>query len=148
MPMFLRGGNRGWVRRVQAPSGSPGVIVTGLTLANCLITRAAASDSCSFQVQHMLGDKIYVYSFGDRVGDIGIAGLAYFDCRGGGRHGIGSVVDWYKKNKFSKTGRKGSITIAQRNMQGYLVGMRLDSPRTEEGLLEFYLSFIRIPDKR
>lgn len=146
MPTFLSGGNRGRVHKVSTPSGSFGTIVTGMSMANCLITRVIVSQSTSHQFVHTLGNRIYVYVFGDRMGEIGVAGLAYFDCNGGGNHGIGSVIDMYRSKKVSSSGSKGSITIAQKNCQGYLVGMRMDTARAEENLIEFYLQFALVPE--
>jgi len=146
MPTFLSGTNRGWVKKLQPPAGAAGAIVNGVNITGCLLTRAAVAESCNQQFQHTLGNHIYVYSFGDRIGEMGIGGLAFFDCDLGGAHGVGSALAWYRQRRLAGSGEKVSVTLGHQNLEGYLIAFRADTSQPESALLEFFMSFAMIPE--
>jgi hypothetical protein len=148
MPTFLSGSNRGWVRKLLPPAGAVGAIVNGLNITSCLITRVVVAEQANYQFLHTLGNQIYAYVFGDRIGEIGIGGLAYFDCDLGfaQRHGVGEALRWYRNHRISRAGERISITVGGENLEGYCTAFRSETQRTEDALQEFYLSFALIPD--
>lgn len=146
MPTFLTGTNRGWVKKLQSPAGAAGAIVSGVDIMSCMITQATVSEQCNVQVLHTLGQHVFVYVFGDRVGDMGVGGLAYFDCDGQGNHGVGNAIAWYRQNKVSNSGKRVSVTLGGTNFEGYLTSFRATAQRPEDALVEFFLGFKLIPD--
>ena len=149
MPTFLEGSNRGMVKRVLQP-GEHGGIVSGDIpnhLQSCLITRVVASEACNTQFAHMLGNQIYVYVFGDKIGELGIAGLSYFDCDAGHEHGVSKAIQWYRARKVSRRAGQLLVTIGTTSFRGYLTDMRLDTPKPDTNMVEFFLSFKMVPGR-
>jgi hypothetical protein len=150
MPTFLSGSNRGWVRKLLPPAGAVGAIVSGIDINSCLITRVVVAEQTNHQFLHTLGNHIYAYVFGDRIGELGIGGLAYFDCdqRKSHRHGVGDALQWYRNHRLSRAGERISITVGGENLEGFLTGFRAETQQAESALQEFYLTFALIPDSR
>ena len=76
-----------------------------------IITRCMLSSACNAQFLHTLGGDIYVYTFGDRIGQFAVSGLAFSNsCAGSGGPGIGSVLQYYNNNRVAK--RESPLTTS------------------------------------
>jgi hypothetical protein len=151
--------NRGRVQ-VLDPLGSktaPGSILHapkdwgGFNKFKAIFTDVAIGESGNYQFQHMLGDHIYVYVFGDRIGTLGLSGLAFFDnCSGekpNGRIGISHVIEYYRKLKLSAEAEVLQVTIDPDTVfRCFLLAMRGQVVQAANRIFQFQLQFALIPE--
>src|SRR5271165_5385492 len=82
-----------------------------------IITRFTFSQAVNAQFLHTLGNAIYIYTFGDRIGQVTISGLSFAnDCNGNGistsgAHGAVNMIQWYQTNRLSNRGSPVRILI-------------------------------------
>jgi hypothetical protein len=104
----------------------------------------------NYQFLHTVNDFIYVYAFGDRVGELLISGIGFVKaCPGADSAKLCTVFDFYQNNKISK---KGDLTVSIGDCQdatffAFLTGMRLEmqDPTTLVG--QWSLRFSIVPKK-
>jgi len=78
-----------------------------------IITRVTVSHQGNFQFLHTLGNDVYIYVFGDRIGAITISGLslaADCDAVDDPSHGFERALDWYAANRLAS--KQGPVRIA------------------------------------
>jgi hypothetical protein len=104
----------------------------------------------NYQFLHTVNDFIYVYAFGDRVGELTVSGFGFVKpCPGADSAKICNVYDFYQKNRIKENG-KMSVTIgdcANSTFWAFLTGMRLElqDPQTLVG--QWSLRFNIVPKK-
>lgn len=102
----------------------------------------------NYQFLHTVNDFIYVYAFGDRVGELLISGMGFVKaCPGADSAKLCSVFEFYQTNKISK---KGDLTVTlgdcpDATFFAFLTGMRLElqDPTTQIG--QWSLRFSIVP---
>jgi len=113
-----------------------------------IVTSVAVASQGNFQFLHSLGGNIYVYVFGDRVGEAVISGLA-FDrpCDNSDKMtGVEHVMQYYVDNRIAQRRTPLKLTIgAQRAIVGYLVSFSAKVADPKDGIYEFSLSFMVPP---
>ena len=78
----------------------------------------AVAQQANFQFLHTLGSDVYVYVFGDRIGQLSLSGVAFASGCGNavtpvsgqpfaGDHGLVGMNDWYKDNRISRRRERG-----------------------------------------
>lgn len=144
MPTFLKGETRGLVKRIAGPPGVPGGLVSGINIEHCLITRVTASQRTNQQFVHTLGNRVYLYVFGDRMGEMGVGGLALRDCEADG-HGFQNAAAWYAERRVSRNPELVFVTVGEQNFEGFLTGFNMDTSNGDSNLLEFFLTFALLP---
>jgi hypothetical protein len=102
----------------------------GLHEMKAIFTGVRIGSATNHQFQHTLGNRIYLNVFGDRITQLSLSGIAFYDncgdapgfvARGLGRafHGINRhlqigmsrVVEWYQANKLSNRPDPITVTI-------------------------------------
>lgn len=114
-----------------------------------VITELAIQQQGNYQFLHSLQDLIYVYVFGERIGEIRIAGLSFAGtCAGGvaspGMTGIEHILQYYDQSRISATGQPYQIVIGatgQGRARGFLVDINVHVDRPEARLARFGLRF-------
>ena len=98
------------------------------------VTGFALEQNGNFQFLHTLNDFIYVYSFGDRIGELVVSGIGFAKpCSQANDGKICSVLDFYNKNKMSRVGDLSvSLGDCAPPFFAFLTGMRMElqDPRT------------------
>ena len=116
---------------------------------SAIITRVGTEEHGNYQFLHTLGDHIYLYVFGDRIGQMVLGGLAApSTCQYGGGilHGIEYVNAWYALNKISSRLNVVYVLLGQRTViPGYVVGLRPQLWRPEEMIMQFSIDFAILP---
>lgn len=157
--------NRGRVTTFSPPGASPGSLV-GLTsppgrqggaeipwggFANfkALITDINIVEQTNHQFLHTLGGNIYIYSFGDRIGTLGVGGLAFYDnCSDDQRPGIAHVLEYFRTVKLTEREAPMKLTIAPDTvLQGYLYRFRGQVTAVEQRLFQWHLDMALVPDR-
>lgn len=127
-------------------------IEPGITFADqtCIINRLQIAQGANYQFLHTLGNKIFVYAFGDRIGRIAIGGLAFFqkcDGDGGGQTGIESMLRYYRANKLSVRQEPILITVGRETtLQGFLTDSSADIANPETNIFNFTLNMALVPE--
>lgn len=157
---------------VLAP-GQPGVVIaiadagvqTVLPLVNfdggavsfqqrkSIITRIAVSQATSDQFVHAVGGTIYVYSFGDRIGQMILSGICFAvgcDDSGDNEHGGQKMMQYYHQNKLSV--RRDPVTMLLGNgkdaIKGFIRGFDLDTMDHTQRLLQYTLTLAVLPEQK
>lgn len=152
--------NRGRVQVLDRPGTglSPGSIVQvpgwgGFFGFKAIFTNIEIAEQGNYQFLHTLGNHIYVYVFGDRIGTFGLSGLAFYDnCVGAapfGRIGIINVINYYRQQRLAVNPSPVLITInPDAVFRCFLVGMRGRVMNPNLRMFQFQLSFALIPDEQ
>lgn len=119
-----------------------------------IITRVALNQQCNFQMTHTMGNEIYVYVFGDRVGHLQISGLSMaHDCDGGGQnvrqanHGFELVLDWYRRYRLTSRRSPVQLTIGSATtFQAFVAGVTGDVVDPGSRLMQYDLQLVLLPD--
>ena len=99
----------GRVKVVNAGEALPGrVSVRGFSPQAALISGLRTAQSTNQQFQPSLSDAIYLYVFGDLMGDLQVSGKAMASCSSGPAHGIDDVFAFYKRRRVSSSSRRHS----------------------------------------
>lgn len=101
------------------------------------------------QFLHALDEFIYVFPFGDRVGELTLTGLSFLgsgDCAGeNGAAGMCGIYDYYMSNRLTPTTGKPPtlITIGGCSppLLGFLTGLRMETVRPELPIVQWVLRF-------
>lgn len=117
---------------------------------SAIITRVTPTEHGNYQFLHCLGDHIYLYVFGDRIGQLGISGLCFNDnCQDPLQEkGISKVLGWYRDQRIAV--RKDPLTFTFQPgqvLRGYLVEFRGDTVDVAQRLFQFYLTLALIPKR-
>lgn len=116
-----------------------------------IITRVNVAAQGNFQFLHTLGGNIYVYVFGDRVGSMGISGLAFDSVcdDAAGTIGIERVLDYYTQNRIAARKTPIKVTVGVKTtIAGYLVAVSGDVVDPRSKIYQFNLQFIMAPQSR
>lgn len=114
-----------------------------------LITAVTVGQEVNAQFLHTIGSTIYVYAFGDRIGQMTISGLAAAaSCNDrGGQHGIEQILAWYKRNKL--TARKSPVTMVlgqSTTVRGFVTSFNGSVFDHRFYLMQFSISMMLLPD--
>lgn len=112
-----------------------------------IVTKIGYNQSINIQFMPTLKKLVYVYSFGDRLGDIIVSGLAFdtscfSDDTGWGAR---SLFDYYMETRAVKENQRVRISLAGQPISGFLVGMSLDLSNTEYRTMNFSLNIKALP---
>lgn len=125
---------------VPAPTGPQKMFVPG-----AIITKISYQQQTNSQFQQSLDNIIYVYSFGDKMGNIAINGMAFPRVCSGNQNGITEVLNFYRQYRISSTVSAVRVTFANEVINGFLVGMSLQTVDTSSGVHAFSLLLRTIP---
>lgn len=109
------------------------------------ITQVSAQSMGNFQFLHTLKDFIYVYIFGERIGEMMISGVAFSEsCQGAGNSGPEQISQYYNQYRISKYGQLLSIQIGlsgASRVRGFLTGFQMAVVDAEHQLSQFSMRF-------
>ena len=114
------------------------------------ITQISGQSMGSFQFLHTLKQFIYVYVFGERIGEMTIGGMLFSEsCTGGGAQtGVEQIADYYNRFRIARYGTPLTIQIGtsgSARVRGFLTGMRIDVTDPQHQLGQFALRFNTLP---
>ena len=125
-----------------------------------IVTRVAMSHACNFQASHMIGNDVYLYVFGDKLGQVIISGLSMAvdcGCYPGGSgysmqadgHGIEKAYQWYLRYRVTQERKPVTVTIGSTtHFQGILINMDTDTHSEENFLMRYTMTVQTIPEKK
>lgn len=122
----------------------------GFETLRAIITRVTVSKQGNYQFLHSLGGTIYIYVFGDRIGQITVSGVAFErGCEEDetGRLGIENVQEFYETNRLANRELPLKLTIGvATTFVAYLVGAATSVVDEGMGLWQFALQLSLIPE--
>jgi len=116
--------NAGAVTRlILGESAVPGSVelISAISLSNAstigasqelfIFTGIDYSQVTNHQFQSSLGNDIYLYVFGDKIGSVVITGYAFTSDCDGNANGITQLLSFYDTNKLSRIGSNGELPL-------------------------------------
>ena len=99
---------------------------------DAIVTGMSLNLAANYQFMHSLDDFIYVYAFGERIGDLSFNGIGFVNACGDGadRMNIMRLYEYYNTNVSTGVVRPIDITITSStksaNLRGVLTAVRVD----------------------
>lgn len=132
---------------------------------NTIITRIGLAAAGNYQFLHTIGNDVYVYVFGDRMGQVRLHGLSFqtacppplatdrFDTQAllqGARedkHGFELLFDWYTKHRIAAIKSPVRVTIGRKtNFDGFVTALTGDVQDTLHRTIQFQMTISLLPD--
>lgn len=152
MPVLFES-TRGRVVRLDDPSAVADVSFFGVDpdisfdSHASIVTRVGVNEQVNAQFLHTVGAHVYVYVFGDRVGDLMLSGLAFTgSCDSGDAPGIVLIRDWYLDNRLSKRKAPVLVTIGPSTVEGFLIRSNYEVVDPSIGLVQWNSFLVTLPE--
>lgn len=118
---------------------------------NTIITRLGISAAGNFQFLHTIGNDVYVYVFGDRMGQVQLHGLSFSDkcpdSGGGEDHGFELLFRWYSANRIAARKAPVRVTIGRgTNFDGFVTALTGDVQDALHRTIQFQMTISLLPD--
>lgn len=115
----------------------------GFTVRQAIIQGISIQSASNFQFLHTLRGYVYVYVFGERIGNLTITGLAFNgSCITGGYiDGISRVIQYYDAFRVSRGGAAVGIQVGAAGFNGFLVGTQFQIVNPAGRIGQFQLQF-------
>lgn len=127
-----------------------------------IITRIGLSAAGNFQFLHTVGNDVYVYVFGDRMGQIVLHGLSFAQACPQTRttnatrqaaigsqnvkHGFELLYEWYKQNRIAA--RKAPVTATigwNTSFEGFVTALNGDVQDSLHRTIQFQMTIATLP---
>ena len=135
-----------------------------------IITSIGIQEQTNHQFMQTLGSDIYVYVFGDKIGQMTIGGMAFAaPCGGGGgvtfannlfsnplgtlsqggEHGVAKIRSWYNNRKLSSRVRPVNIVIGNspQTISGFVTGWSANVADVPSSLVQWNITLALIPER-
>jgi hypothetical protein len=142
-----------------------------------IITDVIISQQTNHQFLHTLGNDIFIYVFGDRIGQIGLRGISFtqlcddlpappigaatfgvsaaalFAARAAAssaraqEHGLERVLNYYKRNKLSSRRDPVKIAVGRTTFTGFVTGINTRVTDPKTWITEYLINVAVIPEK-
>lgn len=119
---------------------------------NTIITRVGISAAGNYQFLHTIGNDVYMYVFGDRMGQVVIHGLSFAQqCQGGTAantdHGFERLFKWYKENRVAVRKDPVIVTIGVNTaFKGFITALNGDVQDPVYRTIQFQITISLLPD--
>ena len=142
--------NRGRVAVMEGCEGIPGKILLGdFEPRAAIITSPAVSQRTNVQFMTSLKESVYVYVFGDQMGTVMIAGIAFAERCETGESGLEEVFDYYQNFRASQ--RKETVSIgfgfSKASISGFLTAAEVSSRDPDLMTMDFKFTINTLPEK-
>ncbi len=134
--------------KVVTDAGFPAVVaisspnIPGDQSANIIVTGVSGSNAGGHQFLHTLSHFIYVYVFGERVGDLTITGKTLlYPCHAYGATGISAVSNYYLQHGIARYGTPVAVAIGSVGLSGFLVELKSEITDPNSPFGDFSLVF-------
>ena len=92
--------------------------------SSVLISGVEYRQNTNQQFQSSLDGSVYVYVFGDRMGEINVSGIAFKGlCKAGEQNGMGALLEYYKTSRASANPNPIIVNAAGQTIAGFLVSI-------------------------
>jgi hypothetical protein len=123
----------------------------GYTQQKTIITRIGLSAAGNFQFLHTVGNDVYVYVFGDRMGQIVLHGLSFAQTCPNEKekanvHGFELLYQWYLRNRIAA--RKAPVTATiglNTSFEGFVTALSGDVQDSLHRTIQFQMTIATLP---
>lgn len=147
--------NRGRVAVLDRPGAASLDIITlpnwgGFNGFKSILTNIEINERGNFQFLHTLGNEIFLYVFGDRIGTFNINGLSFFDnCLNIQDHGITLVLGYYRRNRVANRAAPLLVTLPPSTvLRCYVTSFRGRVVDASRRMFEFSIGMALVPEER
>lgn len=138
--------------------GIPKILTIDGLAQDLIITEFALNLATNHQFLHALDRKIYLFPFGDRIGELTVTGMAftggYCDAKTGqkieAKEALCGPLGYYMSNRISGpnglTPKKISISSCAPPLLGFVTGFRMAQQRPEVPIAQWVMRFSVIID--
>lgn len=156
---------RGLVSALPASNASPGLLEVdgwgGFTGFKSIFTRVLIGEATNHQFQHTIGERIYLYVFGNRMGGLSLSGLSFFETCGqqigpvlladaDQSIGISRVIRFFKQNRLSRREIPLRVTLDPTTVfEAYLQSLQCEAVSTASTvnrMYQFHMNLALPPD--
>lgn len=136
----------GGVFRVKSDSCHTDDVVIALSVENfdaaVPVTGVSFELSTNHQFLHTLDKFIYVYSFGDRIGQLTLSGISFTECTSTAESSPVNIYNYYMKNRLAKTLTPTKLQVAGSAVAlGFLTGLKMEIPNPSYPIMQWALQF-------
>lgn len=100
------------------------VAIGGFKPQAALISGVDYQQSTCQQFQPSMDGAVYIYVFGDNMGDVCVNGVAFPQLCGGGSEGLLEVFKFYEQNRASKSPKPVTVQLGSKSIQGFLTALK------------------------
>lgn len=145
--MKIFGNSEGKVVAISSGHGAGVALIKvgGMPATAAIITGVGFGQGSNVQFMHTLKNKIYVYAFGERMGEIEVSGLFFYDGCTLGKNQGKQLVDYYKANSVSKKAEPVTITLFGATIRGFLREISVKGQDPAGGFGVWMLRFSGLP---
>ena len=119
-----------------------------------IITQVGLSAAGNYQFLHTSGNDVYVYGFGDRMGQVTLHGLSFSaDCAAGkdekSQHGFELLYKWYAANRIAVRRDPVTVTIGlETTFQGFLTALTATVQDPMHRTIQFQMTIATLPEAK
>lgn len=124
----------------------PGGNLTGQSTV--VVTSIGVSQNVNIQFMPSLQSVLYIYSFGDRQGEIKVSGVAFDrNCDSEESNaGVNFALSYYDDNRAVTEGKIMTVIIGNKTLQGFLTGMNIQTADTVYRTHSFSYTIATVPE--
>lgn len=113
---------------------------------SAIVTRLTLSQQVNLQFLHTVGAGVYIYTFGDRIGQLSLSGLAFSCGCEGDAPGAERMYSWFKDNRASVRKQPVRVTVGKTPIEGFVVGFNADVVDPGTGLVQWNVAMATLPE--
>lgn len=149
MPVLF-GNTSGRVVAITVSRGLPGALRVGgldqgifYRTSPLVVTTMRLNERVNAQFQPTLQRNIYVYAFGDAIGQLSLGGIAFVqDCNTNDLFvGLDVLRRFYHNRNISRSLQFVNVAIGTQSFDAMLVGIDVSASSPEQNLLQFNMDF-------
>jgi hypothetical protein len=139
---------RGKVFAMEGCDGIPGkILLDKFEPVACIITSPAITQRVNAQFQTSLKESVYVYVFGDQMGQVTITGIAFAGMCEGDSSGMKEILDYYRDYRASQRKETVIVTFGKESISGFLTESMMSSRDPSDLTLNYTFTINTLPKK-
>jgi len=132
----------GYVVVVPSDRAIPGkIVIPGFDPAAALIAGVDYKQRTNQQFQTSLDQAIYLYVFGDLMGDVVVKGIAFPQVCSGGEEGLLEILDFYQNKRASVNPDTIAMQIGSATITGFLTAVEVISESVAQDPVSFISNY-------
>ena len=108
------------------------VTISGFDPVAALISHVEYNANTNQQFQYALDSSVYVYVFGDLMGNVIVEGISLLSLCSGTEGGLSEIFEYYNANRLSKNTTPVSVVVGGDTITGFLTGIKVRSSGTAQ----------------
>ena len=116
---------------VQGTGAVPGQVqLEAFSPVAALVSHIEYNANTNQQFQYALDSSVYIYVFGDLMGNVIVEGISLLSLCDGGQGGLSEIFDYYTTHRLSKYNSPISVVVGGETISGFLTGLKVRSTGT------------------